>query len=133
MESIFGVHERALLVRNERQQILANNLANADTPNFKARDLDWRKQMTAAQSELDGGPYKPDMNRTNGRHIEGFADISTDDFLKFRMPTQPSLDGNTVETHIEKAQFMENSMQYEATLRFLNGKITGIRGALKGE
>lgn len=133
MDSIFGIHERALFVREGRQQLLANNLANADTPNFKARDLDWRAQMSAAQSELDSKRLSKDLSRTNSRHIEGFARSSTDDFLKFRAPTQPSLDGNTVETHIEKAQFMENAMQYQATLEFLNGKIRSISGALKGE
>ncbi len=133
MGSILGIHETALLVRSQRQEILANNLANADTPNFKARDLDWRSKMAAAQDDVKRGPYRPDMVRTNERHIEGFAKLSTDNFLKFRVPTQPSLDGNTVETHIEKAQFMENSMQYQATLRFLDSRISGIRTVLKGQ
>lgn len=133
MESVFGIHEHALAVRKERQSILANNIANADTPNFKARDVDWRKEMQAAEEDLNKGRYKPDLKMTNSRHIEGFAEASTEDYLKYRMPTQPALDGNTVETHIEKAQFMENSMQYQATLEFLNGRITGIRGALRGE
>ena len=133
MESIFGLHERALMVRNERQQVLANNLANADTPNYKARDLDWRKELSAASEDLQRSPYKPDLEKTNSRHIEGFADFTTDDYLKYRMPTQAALDGNTVEAHIEKAQFMENAMQYQASLEFINGKITGIRGALRGE
>lgn len=133
MDSIFGIHEQALQVRKERQAVIANNLANADTPNFKARDLDWRKEMSDAQSELNADRYKPDMQKTNSRHLDGFAETSTNDYLKYRMPTQPALDGNTVETHIEKAQFMENAMQYQATLEFMNGKITGIRGALRGE
>jgi len=130
-ESIFGIHERALQVRTERGQVLANNLANADTPNFKARDIDFRKVMAAAEDEL--ATSKPDLIRTNSKHIEGFADATTENFLKYRLPTQPSLDGNTVETHIEKAKFMENAMQHEATLEFVNSKISGIRGALRGE
>ena len=133
MDPVFGIYEQAISVRKERQNILANNLANADTPNFKARDMDWRAQMRVAQEDLEKTKFKPDMVRTNGRHIEGFADLSTDDYLKYRQPTQPALDGNTVETHIEKAQFMENSIQYQATLEFLNGKITSIRGAIRGE
>ena len=132
MESVFGIHEHALEVRRERQNILANNLANADTPNFKARDLDWRKEMAAAQDDLDLGMFKPDLQRTNVRHIDGFAEASTDNFLKYRMPTQPALDGNTVETNIEKAQFQENAIQYQVTLEAINGKIRGIRGALRG-
>ncbi len=133
MESIFGIHEQALAVRKERQALLANNLANADTPNFKARDLDWRKQMNAAKEELDSSKFNFDMDRTSSRHIEGFAIASTGDYLKYRQPTQPALDGNTVETHIEKSKFMENAMQYQATLEMVNAKITGIRGALRGE
>ena len=134
MDSIFGIHEQALSVRKERQNIIANNLANADTPNFKARDLDWRKEMQAAQESLSQNINRPDLKTTNSRHISGFAEsTSTQAYLQYRQPTQPSLDGNTVEAHIEKAQFMENSMQYQATLEFMNGKISSIRGALKGE
>ena len=130
-ESIFGIHEKALQIRTQRGEALANNLANADTPNFKARDVDFRKAMAVAQEEL--ATSKPDMVRTNSRHIAGFAEATTESYLKYRQPTQPSLDGNTVETHIEKAKFMENAMQHEATLEFINSKISGIRGALRGE
>lgn len=133
MESVFGIHEQALSVRKERNAILANNLANADTPNFKARDLDWRKEMATAYEKFDSSKFSPGLDRTNGKHFSGFTEASTDDYLKYRMPTQPALDGNTVETHIEKAKFMENAMQYQATLEFMNGKVTGIRGALRGE
>jgi flagellar basal-body rod protein FlgB len=131
MDSIFGVHEQALNVRTARQKLLANNLANQDTPNFKARDIDWRAQMKQASDELSMKPSgKPDMQRTHSGHIAGFAEMTTDSFVKYRQPTQPALDGNTVEAHIEKAQFMENSMQYQATLEFINSKIKGIKGAL---
>ncbi|MDG6773378.1 flagellar basal body rod protein FlgB [Thiomicrorhabdus sp. ZW0627] len=130
-ESIFGIHERALQIRTARGEILANNLANEDTPNFKARDIDFRQAITQAQESLSQS--KPDLVKTNSRHISGFADATTESFLKYRVPTQPSLDGNTVETHVEKAKFMENAMQHQATLEFINAKITGIRGALRGE
>lgn len=133
MDSIFGIHEQALEVRKTRQGILANNLANSETPNFKARDLDWRKELQSAESDMKSEPYNPDLKMTNSRHIAGFSEPSTDDFLKYRQPTQPSLDGNTVETHIEKAQFMENAMQYQATLEFMSSKSKSIRGALRGE
>jgi len=130
-ESIFGIHEKALHVRTARGEVLANNLANADTPNYKARDIDFRKAMAVAQEELSTS--KPDMVRTNARHIEGFAELTTDNYLKYRLPTQPALDGNTVETHIEKAKFMENAIQQQTTLEFIDSKISGIRGALRGE
>lgn len=131
-DSIFGIHERAVLVRRDRSEVLANNLANADTPNFKARDIDFRKAISEAYESQDRR-FKPDMHRTNSRHLEGFAEFSTSEFLRYRMPTQPALDGNTVETHIEKAKFAENAMQYQATLEFLNSRIKSISGALKGE
>lgn len=131
MESIFGIHERALQIRTQRGEVLANNLANADTPNFKARDIDFRAAMSDAKEALS--THKPDMVTTNARHISGFAEATTESFLKYRLPTQPSLDGNTVEAHVEKAKFMENAMQHQATLEFIDSKISGIRGALRGE
>ncbi|QCU90492.1 flagellar basal body rod protein FlgB [Thiomicrorhabdus sediminis] len=130
-ESIFGIHEQALRVRNERANLLANNLANADTPNFKAQDLDFRKAMQDAAGEQS--PFDSQMKVTNSRHIQSEGFMSTSQYVMYRQPTQPSLDGNTVETHIEKSQFMENAMQHQATLEFLNSRITGIRGALRGE
>lgn len=130
-ESIFGIHEAALRVRTQRGKLLANNLANADTPNYKARDIDFRKALNDESDLLKMSV--PNLAKTNSRHIEGGGFASTSEFLKYRMPTQPALDGNTVETHIEKAQFMENAIQHQATLEFVNSKISGIRGALKGE
>lgn len=132
MQPIFGIHEQALLVRKERESILANNLANADTPNFKARDIDWRKEIANAKDAMDNKKFTPALEMTNSRHIEAYGDLSTDDYLKYRVPTQPSLDGNTVETHIEKAKFMENAIQYQASLEFINGRISGLRAALTG-
>ncbi len=131
-ESIFGIHETAFRVRSARAEVLANNLANADTPNFKARDIDFRAAIKDAHGSF-GDSERFEMSRTNSRHIQDESFSSTSEFLKYRLPTQPALDGNTVETHIEKAQFMENGIQQTATLEFLNGKIKGIRGALRGE
>ena len=134
MTDIFGIHAQALQIRAQRAQLLAANLANADTPNYKARDIDWRTALKqAAEGQAAPKAFRPELARTNPRHIEAFGEPAfDDDLLKYRMPTQPSLDGNTVETHIEKAQFMENALQYQATLDFLNGKIKGIRKALRG-
>ena len=131
-ESVFGIHESALRVRTQRAEVLANNLANADTPNFKARDIDFSTALKDAHGSKDDLQMSA-MAKTNARHIEGEGFPSTSQFLKYRQPTQPSLDGNTVETHIEKAKFMENGIQHTATLEFLNSKIKGIRGALRGE
>ncbi|SIN78255.1 flagellar basal-body rod protein FlgB [Sulfurivirga caldicuralii] len=130
--SLFGIHEQALQVRSERAKLLAQNLANADTPNYKARDIDWRGALTQAQQGLKSEP-PVHLARTNSRHIDAQGEpMDGDSFVKYRMPTQPSLDGNTVEPHIEKAQFMENAIQYQTTLEFINGRIKGIRNALRG-
>lgn len=135
--SLFGIHEHALMVRRDRNEVLANNLANSDTPNFKARDIDFRKLINDVYEGQQLGKFNPEMNRTNARHIAGEGGLaglsSTAEYLKYRMPTQPSLDGNTVEMHIEKAKFQENAMQYQATLEFIDGKIKSLTGALKGE
>lgn len=132
MADLFGIHEQALQVRARRAQLLADNLANADTPNYKAKDVDWRSALKAAKEGLQSSPPLH-LARTNARHIDAQGEPAMDEgFVKYRMPTQPALDGNTVETHIEKAQFMENAIQYQATLDFLNGKIKGVRKALKG-
>lgn len=130
-DSIFGIHEAAFRVRNERAQLLANNLANADTPNFKAKDIDFRKALSQASEDLPMSGSE--MQRTHANHLNSDGFASTSSFLMYRQPTQPSLDGNTVETHIEKAQFMENSLQQQATLKFLNSKIMGIKNALRGD
>ena len=132
MADLFGIHGHALQIRAQRAQLLANNLANADTPNYKAQDLDWRNALKAAKEGMKTSPPLH-LTRTNPRHIEAQGEVGFEEgFVKYRMPTQPSLDGNTVETHIEKAQFMENAIQYQATLDFISGKIKGIRKALKG-
>lgn len=130
-ESIFGIHEAAFRVRNERAQLLANNLANADTPNFKAQDIDFRKALQTASDEFEMGSNN--LRTTHSNHIDAAGEASNSKFLMYRQPTQPALDGNTVETHIEKAQFMQNALQQQTTLEFLNSRINGIRNALRGE
>jgi len=131
-QSLFGIHEQALQVRAERAKLLAQNLANEDTPNYKAKDLDWRAALKQARAGLHSSPPLH-LARTNPRHIDAKGEpMDGTNFVKYRMPTQPSLDGNTVEPHIEKAQFMENAIQYQTTLEFINGRIKGIRSALRG-
>ncbi|MBD3767292.1 MAG: flagellar basal body rod protein FlgB [Gammaproteobacteria bacterium] len=133
-DSVFGIHADALKLREARGRILASNLANADTPNYKAQDLDFRAAMLKQRGD-EMSLRSPSMKLTNSRHIAGFDgdSVSTADYLRFRNPTQPSLDGNTVETHIEKAKFMENAMQHSMTLRFLDDRIKGIKDALRSQ
>jgi flagellar basal-body rod protein FlgB len=123
----FGIHASALLLRGRRAQVLATNLANADTPNYQARDVDFKQVL---QAETDLGVS---MRTTHAAHIAS----NTDDLLNgeqhYRVPMQPSLDGNTVDTQVEQAEFAKNALQYETSLRLLNGRITGLLSALKGE
>ncbi len=109
-DQLFGVHGAALQVRSQRMGVLASNIANASTPNYKARDVDFRAALSAAE----GG--------------EGGADA-----IRYRVPTQTSMDGNTVELSQEQTAFAENAVQYQTTLAFLNGRIATLTRALKGE
>lgn len=128
IDSALGPLPDALVLRGRRSELLASNLANADTPNFKARDVDFHAMMDQAQ----GGQLT--MQTTSAKHIvftedNGFSGIP----LQFRVPNQPSLDGNTVDGQIEQAAFAENSVNYQATLTFLSGRIRGLMTAIKGE
>jgi len=128
LDKVFGVHEAALRIRAQRTEVLASNLANADTPNYKAKDIDFQAAMKQATGSSAGGTLKT----THKGHI-GVAGLGgLDAHVKFRMPTQPALDGNTVETHVEQAAFAKSAMEYQATLRFFEGKGKGILNAIKG-
>jgi len=109
-DTLFGVHGAALSVRSQRMGVLASNIANASTPGYKARDIDFRAAMAAEEGE---------------RGIEGA--------MRYRVPLQPSMDGNTVELASEQTAFAENAVQYQTTLSFLNGRISQITRALRGE
>ena len=115
----------ALSLRQKRLEILGSNIANAATPNFKARDIDF---ASADKNATSGG----DLVTTASNHI-GFAGQGLEPSSLYRVPVSPSLDGNTVELHIEQVQFAENATRYEATLQFLNGRIRTLRSALRGE
>jgi flagellar basal-body rod protein FlgB len=121
---------KVLSLRGYRQQLLASNIANADTPNYKARDIDFAKALRMAQGASGGGIA---MMRTDSGHLDasggnGVAGIKP----MYRTAIQPSIDGNTVDTNIEQAQFSENALQYMSTLQFMNGKIRSAQLALQG-
>lgn len=133
-----GIHEQALLLREQRNQVLAANIANADTPGYQARDFDFRAALEQASTSTSA-------NATNTATLslaapQGAAHassigtrISTEvPTLKYRAPFQSSMDGNTVETHIEQSKFSENAMHYQATLTFLGNQFSGIKAALNG-
>jgi flagellar basal-body rod protein FlgB len=132
IDSYLGVHTAALKLREQRTELLANNLANADTPGFKARDLDFRSALAAATSPAGArgtlaAPAHGVSLATAG--TEG----STDAFLRFRTPLAPSLDGNTVDTQLEQAAFADNSVRYQATLSFLSSRFRSLMTAITGQ
>ena len=118
-------HADALNLRAKRNEILASNIVNAATPNFKARDIDFNK---ALQARMEIGP----VNVSNERHFKFFTGTG-DEAAQFRQSINPSLDGNTVELHVEQMQFSENVMRYQTSLEFLNRKFSGLVSAIKGE
>ncbi len=113
-QSLFGVHGTALALRSQRLSMLASNIANAATPGYKARDIDFDKALDLA---------------TRGRPTGQAADEA----VAYRVPVTPSLDGNTVELSTEQTLFAENAVQYRTTLAFLEGRISTLKRALKGE
>ena len=129
-QAALGIHESALRVRGERASILANNLANIDTPNFKARDLDFQKVLMQ-QKPTENHYFGTEL--TNDRHIEAGTDFGDDEDLLYRTPQQPSIDGNTVEDQIEHAEYMKNALAFQASFQFLNNKFQGLRTAIRGD
>ncbi|MEX2475147.1 flagellar basal body rod protein FlgB [Marinobacter sp.] len=127
-DNALGVHPQALLAREKRAEVLANNMANADTPGFKARDVDFRAMMERAQQDASGFG----MSRTDDGHMDtsmGGADSE----LLYRTPHQPSVDGNTVDAQQEQSRFMRNAMDYQASFQFLDSKFSGLKKALTGQ
>ncbi len=126
-DNIFGIHEQALLLRGQRVGVLAANLANVDTPNYKARDFDFY----AALAGMDQ-PTLP-MRITQPTHLAGAGAGEPGVDLKYRNPYQASLDGNTVEAPVEQANFSENSVRYQASLGFINQTIATLQLAINGQ
>ncbi|MBE8717623.1 flagellar basal body rod protein FlgB [Cellvibrio polysaccharolyticus] len=124
-----GIHESAMHVRGQRASILADNLANVDTPNYKAKDLDFKQVLSRAT-----GSTKETfaVQVTNDRHLNAQGFDANPDML-YRVPHQPSIDGNTVEDQIEHAEYMKNALQFQASFTFLNSKFKGLTSALRGE
>ncbi len=124
-ENSLAIHPQVLQLHAARAEILANNLANTDTPHFKARDIDFQK-ILASESKRSLA-----MEVTSEHHQRG--SIKTDTDLLYRNPHQPAIDGNTVDSQIEQTLYTENSLRYNATFQFLNGSFKGLKGAIKGQ
>lgn len=134
LDKFFGISQQALTIHSRRSEVLAGNLANADTPGYKARDIDFKEALQAVKTGIGGAT----LTTSNARHFNAGGTTSgrVDDVLgemKFRAVSQPSIDGNTVDPLKEKAQFMENALLYQTNLQFLSGKIKHLKSALKGD
>ena len=127
LQNPLGIHATALKLREQRTSVIASNIANVDTPNYKARDLDFSSVMATTQSGS--------MRTSNARHfgVTNYQALQGDSMVKYRMPNSAALDGNTVEINTENSLFTENSLRYQATNTFLNSKIKGVMSALRGE
>ena len=126
IDHFIGFSAQALKVRSDRMQVLSENIANADTPNYKARDLDFKALLNKAQN--------PDMQlqTTAPEHIS-HGEPSGTKGMKYRNPFNTSFDGNTVEMGVEQANYGQAVAHYQATLNFLESRVSGLRRALRGE
>lgn len=129
LDDALSFQQQALGLRAYRQQVLAGNIANADTPNYKARDFDFAGALKEAVAGRSVGDLK--LANTAPRHLPGTAGSPAR--LLYRQETQSSVDGNTVDMDVERAQFAENSVHYEAGLTFITGRIKTLMAAIQGQ
>ncbi|MEO8777317.1 MAG: flagellar basal body rod protein FlgB [Rhodanobacter sp.] len=125
-DNLFGIHTKALELWQHRTEVLANNLANADTPGFLARDIDFRKALASASSQSGASTLDTDApgQINNASQATGA--------LAYRVPNQPSMDGNTVDSQVEQAAFAANGVHYQASLAFITAQIRMLRTAITG-
>lgn len=129
LDDALQFHQTALTMRGYRQQLLASNIANADTPNYKARDIDF---SSALQGALSPRPATTGLAVTSSRHIGSSGENTMGAKVLYRTPVQPSIDGNTVNMDLERTQFAENALHYEANIALLNGQIRFMMSAIQG-
>ena len=145
LTSGLDIHAKALVLRAERQRVIASNIANADTPGYVARDINFKEALTqmtqSSGSELPGAGNRLDLNgstaTTNARHFaltsSSNSQLTGSSALAYATQSQPSLDSNSVDLDRERANFVDNSVRYESTLRFINGQSKTILSAIQGQ
>lgn len=130
LDKALGIQPAAIAVRAQRLELLASNLANADTPNYKAQDIDFRAALATQVERDDALP----LRRTQTGHLTlPRSNLTEASEPLYRVPSQPALDGNTVDPQFERAAFAENALQFQSSLEFLNRRVSGIRSALRKE
>lgn len=130
LDKHFAFSEAALKLRATRQEVIASNIANADTPGYKARDFDFSQALNNAVVN-QRGPQGMGMAVTDKRHLVGKTHSVLEADLLYRNDVQPSVDGNTVDMNIEMSNFTDNAIRYQASLTFLQKRIEGMRAALQ--
>ncbi len=130
-DKALGIHEQALSFRAQRAEVLANNIANADTPHYKARDLDFASVLSAQADQT--AQKQPLMQRTNSQHFDVEPLQLVDPALRFRNPHHASIDQNSVDLQVEQSTYAENSVQFQASFTLLNSKFKGLMTALRGD
>lgn len=127
-DKALGIHQHTLGIRAQRAEVLSSNIANADTPNYKARDVDFAKAMQSAQSRQSGLT----MAKSDSQHFDLTA--LTQQNVAYRVPNQPDTgDGNTVDMQQEQSTFMQNALEYQMSLGFLESKFSGMKKAIRGD
>jgi len=131
IDKLFGVHAQAITLRAARSEMLAANLANSDTPNYKAKDIDFK----SAFQSLQGGAAQSSvqLTKSSAQHISNEINGVASHAIRYRLPSHASLDGNTVDSDFEKSAFTENAIRYQASLSILGKKISGLISTLRGE
>lgn len=136
LTSSLDFHSKGLVLRAERQRVIASNIANADTPGYAGRDINFKEAMNAANG-TGNQPTSPSTPRvaSNPRHIALQASTSSLEAtaLRYTTQSQPAMDSNSVDMDRERANFVDNSVRYEATLRFINGQAKTILSAIQGQ
>lgn len=134
LDQTFAFHEQAVRLRAQRHELLSSNIANADTPNFKARDIDFQSALKQAVEVRSGKGAAP-LVTTSAKHMTAQGSpaggLPHAEAL-YRNVQQASLDGNTVDMDVERMQFMNNTMHYDANLTFLSARIKSLMSAIQG-
>ena len=129
-DKALGVHQFTLGIRAERAEVISSNIANADTPHYKARDVDFSAALNVAKTQQQ---QRNSLEMTADEQHFGLAQL-TGQYVKFRVPNQPDTgDGNTVDVQQEQSAFMQNALEYQMSLGFLDSKFSGMKKALRGD
>lgn len=143
IDDYLSTHANALKLRSQRTKVLASNIANADTPNYKARDMAFaevlrdvggQQRFPSTRLALKGIQGNTGgLSVTNSRHLATRQSASTSVPLMYRQPQEAALDGNTVDKDLEQARFAENNVRYQASLEFIKSRVSGLIRALRSE